>query len=224
MCDACTEWGGSIWHKRAGKDYYERRILLHRAVWEQAYGPIPEGCHIHHKNGDKTDNRLENLELLTHGEHSSLHYEAKLLPYRELALANSQEARERNRQKRLERTLICAFCEKEYHSGSAHPRRFCSSECIEAYRSGAFGSEIRKCEYCAKEYRATKRVQRYCSRKCNSRASEKRAKALIPRTIICAHCGVLFQSKKTNARFCSRPCALAFHGKNRFRGKIGPAL
>jgi len=42
----------------------------HRLVWERAYGPIPPGYHIHHRNGDKLDNRLENPELLdplTHG-------------------------------------------------------------------------------------------------------------------------------------------------------------
>jgi len=37
----------------------------HRFVWEYFNGKIPEGLEIDHINGDKTDNRLENLRLVT---------------------------------------------------------------------------------------------------------------------------------------------------------------
>jgi len=32
-----------------------------------------EGETLHHRNDDKTDNRLDNLELLTRGDHNALH-------------------------------------------------------------------------------------------------------------------------------------------------------
>src|SRR5690349_5370469 len=108
MCDACVEWNGYMWHKRG--EYYFAHVRLHRAVWEQVHGPIPKGYHIHHINGNKTDNRLENLELLTRGEHSSRHYEEKLLPHRDKARANSKKAMAQNRQIRLQRIFTCAIC------------------------------------------------------------------------------------------------------------------
>ncbi|MGZ6360320.1 MAG: HNH endonuclease signature motif containing protein [Ktedonobacterales bacterium] len=224
MCDACIVHDGLIWHKRPDNGYYTTRLLLHRYVWEQAHGPIPSGYHIHHKNGDKHDNRLENLELLTHGEHSARHYEEKLAPHREVALRNAQQTQERQRQERLQRVLLCVVCGGEYHSGAVHPTRFCSPECVEAARSGAFRSESRTCEQCGASYQATRRAQRYCSRLCNQRASLQREATLVERTVTCEQCATPFRSKRSNARFCCRACALAFHGNNRFRGKVSQAV
>lgn len=46
----------------------------HRHVVEQHLGrPLTRGEHVHHINGDKTDNRLENLEVLSTAEHGRAH-------------------------------------------------------------------------------------------------------------------------------------------------------
>lgn len=39
-------------------------VYLHRWVWEQIFGPIPQGWEIDHINGIKTDNRLDNLRCI----------------------------------------------------------------------------------------------------------------------------------------------------------------
>ncbi len=48
-------------------------INVHRFVYETEVGPIPEGYHVHHKNGDTWDNRPENLAAMSAGDHTRLH-------------------------------------------------------------------------------------------------------------------------------------------------------
>jgi len=49
---------------------YGKRTMMHRDVWEQIKDKIPKGYDIHHKNHDKTDNRIENLEIYSKSEHA----------------------------------------------------------------------------------------------------------------------------------------------------------
>lgn len=43
----------------------------HRWVWEEHNGEMPENWVVHHKNGLKGDNRIENLIALPRGKHHS---------------------------------------------------------------------------------------------------------------------------------------------------------
>jgi hypothetical protein len=48
-------------------------VLRARHVWEQVNGPIPPGMGIHHRDGDKLNDTIENLQLVTKSEHLSIH-------------------------------------------------------------------------------------------------------------------------------------------------------
>lgn len=45
-----------------------RTFLVHRAVWMAFHGSVPEGLQINHKDGDKFNSSLENLEVVTPSE------------------------------------------------------------------------------------------------------------------------------------------------------------
>jgi hypothetical protein len=50
------------------------RVREHRLIAERKIGrPLTSSDIVHHLNGDKTDNRPENLRVLTRSEHSRLH-------------------------------------------------------------------------------------------------------------------------------------------------------
>ena len=54
---------GYIFARINGKKY-----LGHRLAWVYMYGEIPDGLHIDHINHIRTDNRIENLRLVTNSE------------------------------------------------------------------------------------------------------------------------------------------------------------
>lgn len=52
------------------KDGKKKNFSVHRLTYEAFHGTIPPGMTVDHINGIKTDNRLENLQLLTRGDNT----------------------------------------------------------------------------------------------------------------------------------------------------------
>ena len=93
----CSKSCSSYHHKAGGKRWTMQRgyrmILLngkfvreHRVVAEQMLGrPLHANEVVHHKNGVKDDNRPENLEVMTRGQHALEHVTPEVLRQRSIA-------------------------------------------------------------------------------------------------------------------------------------------
>lgn len=79
-----------------------RMWLEHRLVWTEAYGSIPDGFIVHHRDDDSINNALENLELLPDAVHKSLHSRG---------------------QRKLRRESWCPDCGIATQVGSRYPKK-----------------------------------------------------------------------------------------------------
>lgn len=62
-------------HPRAWVKVAEPNVWRERAKveWERAYGPVPKGMVIHHKDRNPLNDSLENLQAMTRAEHAREH-------------------------------------------------------------------------------------------------------------------------------------------------------
>ena len=134
------------------------KTSAHRYVWQKNNGEIPKGYQIHHKDEDKSNNTIENLEMLTPKQHSEKH--------------NSEERRGQNRKILNERARPKAI---EWHK-SEDGRKWHS----EHAKKSLFSDEDRclECPKCKKQFKTKFKIQKYCSRKCKERFNNDKKKSL----------------------------------------------
>lgn len=77
----------------------KRRCLVHSLVMEAFIGPRPEGMDINHKNGNKQDNRLENLEYCSRSQNMAHAVRTGLMPPPPLKRGTSQHLARLNEEK-----------------------------------------------------------------------------------------------------------------------------
>lgn len=58
---------------RYHNDKTNKKVYEHQLVAAKAFGPIPQGYHVHHKEAPKTNNDPDNLEILTGSDHARIH-------------------------------------------------------------------------------------------------------------------------------------------------------
>ena len=79
-------------YPRAYKNGYALRA--HVVYWLETGEVHPCGTVLHHKNDDRTDDRFENLDMMTHGEHTTYH---KIKPLIQLKCKNCNQSFGRHR-------------------------------------------------------------------------------------------------------------------------------
>lgn len=171
------------------------RERMHRYVWRFYYGDIPQGYHVHHIDGDKSNNDISNLTLLTPYAHAQIHKQnrssettAKLKAncekIRPLTKAwhGSKEGKEWHKRHYeatkdklyIKKDYICLNCGKAFKSSKAGAK-FCCNACKSKYRRKAGLDDITKiCAYCGKEFKCNKySKQKYCCLTCANRAHKQ---------------------------------------------------
>jgi hypothetical protein len=161
---------------------------LHRQIWIDNNGKIPEGAHIHHEDNNPLNNDIKNLVCLTPKQHCAEHpwdidridLQSELLKrIRPLTKAwhKSEEGLKKhaeigamayNNFVSIEKT--CKNCECLFLTKKlGHLDEYCSNKCKSAYRrKTGIDNEQRTCE-CGKEFTANKYSKtKYCSRSCSN--------------------------------------------------------
>lgn len=160
--------------------------LLHQELWKAAYGPIPPGCDIHHRDGNPLHNDLANLECVTKAEHAARH----------AAAFHDQRAAHAERIRPLAAQWHGSDAGRAWHS--EHGRKTWETrQPIE-----------RVCIACGKVYQSLGRrdTDKFCSRLCISRYHERNKTYYEDRS--CNVCGATFTVKKSKKQdACSRTCA-----------------
>ena len=148
-----------------------------------------KGYEVHHIDGNKDNNKIDNLKLLSKEEHCKIHN-------------NRNENSHRH---------VCKRCGRTYWSSVSKSADVCDRCAPEFAIGGSSVLMIKKtCEYCGSEYE-TKGVNRsrskFCSNNCKS--AYRRASGVDKIEKVCVFCGNTFKTDKySGAIYCSPRCAI----------------
>lgn len=190
--DRYLEFNGEYFSQDLKTGYWQNtktRERMHRYVWEYYYGDIPKGFHVHHIDGDKSNNDISNLALLTPQAHNKLHVKTRspetLTKLQENCdrirpLTKAWHASEKGREwhkKQWEHTkdklfekkeFVCENCGKTFLAPYNGSNRFCCNACKSQWRRKIGLDNVeRTCVVCGEKFMTNKyKKTECCSRKC----------------------------------------------------------
>ena len=170
-----------------------KRMRLHRYVWETFNGEVPDGYHVHHIDGNKGHNDIENLTLIKSSEHAQLH--GQLLSNDPVTVKKRIDNLTNNARPKA----------TEWHKSEVG--RKWHKEHYEEFKAALYQKVTKVCEQCGKEYEGTPgKGQRFCSNACKS--AWRRKMGIDNEERFCEVCGKSFTANKyAKTRFCSPECA-----------------
>lgn len=168
------------------------RKRLHVYVWEYYNGPVPIGYHIHHKDEDKNNNDISNLELKLGVEHLSLHAKENFYRNHDKALQHLEKIRpmtkewhkgdegrkwhkdhyeEMKDKLHVDEEYVCVYCKKRFVGRMNGQTKFCSNNCKSRYRNMQGVDNIEaECIVCGKKFIKNKYSKtQTCSRECGTK-------------------------------------------------------
>lgn len=181
--------GIKFWKDR-NNNHFVGNVSLHRSVYEYYFGEIPIGYEIHHRDLNTSNNKVENLQMLTKSEHTRVHFESQTGRF-------------------AKKTLICQFCGEEFAARYHGNNRFCSEKCRAKARRIECKEE-RICQFCGKKFLIQNYEQvRYCSVSCAQKDRQK-GQHIIKKCPVCGKEFECCKGKSTNKTYCSPECAHIF--------------
>lgn len=139
------EFNGKRYYKR-GRYYRSdsrgpKPDYMHRDVWRHFNGAIPAKHHVHHKDDNPANNRIDNLELLPASQHNALHSVGKVPNWRKGVAAARGVKRDWAKAgralwaNRAVSKYSCVLCSKTFTSRAIQRvPLFCGQNCQKKYR------------------------------------------------------------------------------------------
>lgn len=156
------------------KGEQEVRMMLHRQIYIDHFGPIPDGYDVHHIDGNALNNEPSNLMVLSKKEHMQHHANERKqnVEYMQKTLRTNR----RNQPPTLQ--LECHICGGIFEA-CVPEARYCSTRCnSHAIRTNPKNQETRVCLICGSNFtRYYNNPAKTCSSRCGRAMMWERRKS-----------------------------------------------